>query len=446
MMKTEPQAASSAQYGAGPGDAGPGAVECDSCIGRKHKATNSCLVCLASYCEDHLKPHYQSQAFKKHKLVKACADLQEKICSQHGKLIEVYCRTDRSFICYLCTMKEHKGHETVLAEDERNIKQNELNDKQMKFQQRIQVKQKKVQELKQTRESIQTLYQAAVDDNEEIFTELIRSMEKRCSESLPSLCVSPGCDDSPIFTVNQHFSFDQVKKSVSDLKKRVKKICQEEFKKIPPHVTTVLLSKPEDRDDFLKDFIHLTLDPNTAHHELLLSEENRIETRGSKAQRYSDHPERFDSRPQVLCKESVCGRGYWEVEWSRMGVAISVSYKEISRKGDVDESVFEHNSQSWSLVCFPSSVSFWHNNIKTKLQGSASYIIGVYVDHSAGILSFYNVSDTMRLLHRVHTTFTQPLYPGFSVYKYYSDVRLCDEMLVKAQKINSNGVCTIHFC
>ncbi|KAF7701073.1 hypothetical protein HF521_002238 [Silurus meridionalis] len=182
MMKTEPQAASSAQYGAGPGDAGPGAVECDSCIGRKHKATNSCLVCLASYCEDHLKPHYQSQAFKKHKLVKACADLQEKICSQHGKLIEVYCRTDRSFICYLCTMKEHKGHETVLAEDERNIKQNELNDKQMKFQQRIQVKQKKVQELKQTRESIQTLYQAAVDDNEEIFTELIRSMEKRCSE------------------------------------------------------------------------------------------------------------------------------------------------------------------------------------------------------------------------------------------------------------------------
>ncbi|KAI5626114.1 finTRIM family, member 14, partial [Silurus asotus] len=466
MMNTEPQAASSAHYRTGPGDARPGAVDCDSCIGRKRKATNYCLVCLASYCEDHLKPHYQSQAFKKHKLVEACADLQEKICSQHGKLIEVYCRTDRSFICYFCTMKEHKGHETVPAEDERNKKQNELKDKQMKFQQRIKEKQKKVQELKQTRESIQTRYQAAVDDNEKIFTELIISMKKRRSEvtelirnqekadlnqnqhfreqlkqeisdlhrrvsdleqlshtpdhihflqSFPSLCVSPERDDSPSFTINHHPSFDEVRKSVSNLKKRIKKISQEEFKNIHPHVRTFLLSKPDDRDDFLKDFIHLTLDPNTAHKQLLLSEENRVVRREKAPQRYSDHPKRFDFKPQLLCKESVCGRGYWEVEWSGMRVEISVSYKDIRRKEDGNESMFGRNSQSWSLWCSPSSVSFWHNNIKTVLQGPASYRIGVYVDHSAGTLSFYNVSDTLTLLHRVHTTFTQPLYPGFSV-------------------------------
>ncbi|KAK3520896.1 hypothetical protein QTP86_002425 [Hemibagrus guttatus] len=258
-------------------------VKCDSCIGRKRKAVKSCLVCLASYCEDHLQPHYQSPAFKKHKLVEACAELQEKICSEHDKLMDIYCRTDQSFTCYLCTMDKHKGHDTVAAKAERTEKQNELKQEQMKSQQRIQEKQKKVQELKQTMDTIKTRSQAAVDDSGKIFTELISSMEKKHSEvaelirrqekaelsraerllnqlkkeiadlkrrvteleqlththdhihflqSFPSLCVSPGCDDSPSFTLN--LSFDGVRKSLSDLKKRVDEICEEEFNKIHP--------------------------------------------------------------------------------------------------------------------------------------------------------------------------------------------------------------------
>ncbi|GAA6096349.1 tripartite motif-containing protein 16-like, partial [Tachysurus ichikawai] len=128
----------------------------------------------------------------------------------------------------------------------------------------------------------------------------------------------------------------------------------------------------------------------------------------------------------VLCKESVCGRCYWEVERSGDVVYISVSYKEISRKGGGYECWFGHNSQSWSLRCFSSSVSFWHNKIKTELRGPSSSRIGVYVDHSAGTLSFYSVSDTTRLLHRVHTTFTQPLYAGVCMWGYNSSVRFCD--------------------
>ncbi|KAI5099389.1 tripartite motif-containing protein 16-like isoform X1 [Silurus meridionalis] len=480
MMNTEPQNASSADCGPGPGDAGPGDVECDFCIGRKRKATNSCLVCLASYCEDHLKPHYQSETFKRHKLVEACAGLQEKICCQHGKLIELYCHTDQSFICYLCMMKDHKGHKTVLTEDERNKKQNEIEDKQIQFQERIQEKQKKVKDLKQTVETIKKRSQEAVDDTEKIFTEIISSIEKKRSDvtelirarekaelsraeqplkqleqeiadlqtriseleqlshtpdhfhflqRFPFLCVSPGSGNSPSFTVNQQLSFDGVKTSVLNLKKRVLELCCEEFNKILPHATAIqmmLCSKPQGRDVFLKHSIHLTLDPNRAHHQILLSEENRVATHGKAKQRYSDHPEKFDFKSQVLCKESVCGRGYWEVEWSGVGVEISVSYKDIRRKGDGDESLFGRNSQSWSLLCSPSSVSFWHNNKNTVLPSPVSHRIGVYVDHSAGTLSFYNVSDPMSLLHRVQTTFTQPLYPGFSVCNFYSAVRLCD--------------------
>ncbi|XP_060769622.1 tripartite motif-containing protein 16-like [Neoarius graeffei] len=219
-------------------------------------------------------------------------------------------------------------------------------------------------------------------------------------------------------------------KKTEDLKKRLEEFCEEEFNKIPPHAAAVqIISEPEpqSREEFLKYFCYLTLDPNTAHRFLILSEKNRAVRCSERAQRYSDHPERFDSWLQVLCKESVCGRCYWEVEWSGAAVDISVSYKDISRKGLGNECGFGLNNQSWRLYCCSSSsLSFWHNNIKTDLRVPSASRIGVYVDHSAGTLSFYSVSDTMKLLHRVHTTFTQPLYAGFRVWFSGSTVRLCD--------------------
>ncbi|MCI4395725.1 hypothetical protein PGIGA_G00195230 [Pangasianodon gigas] len=142
--KTEVQAASPAHCYAGSGD-----VECDFCSGRKHKAVKSCLMCLASFCETHLKPHYEVPGLKKHKLIEASGNLQEKICSEHDEVLKIYCRTDQSFICYLCMTDEHKSHDTVSVKAYTTEKQSELKEEQMKSQQRIQEKQKKVQELKQ---------------------------------------------------------------------------------------------------------------------------------------------------------------------------------------------------------------------------------------------------------------------------------------------------------
>ncbi|XP_058628336.1 NACHT, LRR and PYD domains-containing protein 3-like [Onychostoma macrolepis] len=189
----------------------------------------------------------------------------------------------------------------------------------------------------------------------------------------------------------------------------------------------------------------LTLDPDTANKRLILSEENRKVTNVREDQSYSDHPDRFDVC-QVLCRESVCGRCYWEIECSgrNYGVFISVSYKSISRKGRSYECVFGNNDQSWSLDCSPSKYSFRHNDIQTDLPVKPIssrtgvygniYRIGVYVDHGAGTLSFYSVSDTLSLIYTVQTTFTQPLYPGFgfgvrTAYKLspynISSVKLC---------------------
>ncbi|XP_056310608.1 NACHT, LRR and PYD domains-containing protein 3-like [Danio aesculapii] len=163
----------------------------------------------------------------------------------------------------------------------------------------------------------------------------------------------------------------------------------------------------------------LTLDPNTAHTRLILSEENREVKCVLEDQPYPDHPDRFDVYPQVLCRESVCGRCYWETDWSGdHGVCISVSYKSIRRKRRGDECLFGRNAQSWSLFYDSSSFSIRHNNRHTDLPVKPlSRRIGVFVDHSAGTLIFYNIyRDTMSLIHSVQTTFTEPLWPGFGLY------------------------------
>ncbi|KAM9496946.1 E3 ubiquitin/ISG15 ligase TRIM25-like [Clarias gariepinus] len=131
-----------------------GDVECDFCFERKQKAIKSCLMCLASFCETHLKPHYEIPRLKKHQLINASRNLAEKICSEHDKVLEIYCRTDQSFICYACMMDEHKSHDTISTTAYITEKQCELKEEQMKSQKRIQEKQKKVQELKQAVKTI----------------------------------------------------------------------------------------------------------------------------------------------------------------------------------------------------------------------------------------------------------------------------------------------------
>ncbi|XP_038854464.1 E3 ubiquitin/ISG15 ligase TRIM25-like [Salvelinus namaycush] len=475
--------------------AGPGDVACDFCTGtRKQKALMSCLVCLASYCETHLQPHYESPAFKKHKLVKATAQLQEKICSHHDKLLEVYCRTDQQCICYLCTMDEHKGHDTVSAAAERTEKQRQLGMSQQKVQQRFQEREEELKELQQAVESLKRSAQAAVEDSDQIFTELIRSIERRSSEvkeliraqekaqvsqaeglleqlkqeiaelrkrsteleqlshtedhitflqsyqSLSSISVS---SDLPSIVVHPLQYFGDVSKTVSELREKLEDFLKGEWTKISTTVNivdVVLPPEPKTREQLLQceslycevtnslfllilltipleiysnNSCQLTLDPNTANSHLSLSEGNRKVAYTSTVQPYPDHPDRFTNICQVLCREGLSGRCYWEVEWNGSLFHTAVSYKDIGRTEEEDE--FGRNDKSWSLECSRGDY-FSHNNVRTKVSGPQSSRVGMYLDHKAGTLSFYSVSDTMTLLHRVQTAFTQPLYPGFYLY------------------------------
>ncbi|XP_032420946.1 tripartite motif-containing protein 16-like [Xiphophorus hellerii] len=166
------------------------------------------------------------------------------------------------------------------------------------------------------------------------------------------------------------------------------------------------------RAHFLEYACQITLNPDTAFPKLLLTKENRKVTFVSEEQDYPNHPDRFVYTWQVLSQQSLTGRCYLEVERTGKGVMVALAYKGISRAGIFSDCMFGQNGTSWGLDCFKNSCEFRHNKNKTPIPGTWSSRVGVYLDYKAGILAFYSVSKTMALLHRVETTFTEPLYVG----------------------------------
>ncbi|XP_056114768.1 E3 ubiquitin/ISG15 ligase TRIM25-like [Rhinichthys klamathensis goyatoka] len=440
------------------------AVECDVCTTEKNRAVKSCLQCLASFCQTHLQLHYQSPAFMKHKLVQASRDIQENICLSHGKLLEIYCQDDHQCICCLCT-DNHKGHSVVSVDSKWTSKKKELKEIKVSCQKLIQERERGQRELSEAVKLLKSSALESMEDIEKVFTELICSLEKKrseikeqiraqekteidraeelhkhldqeltelrkrqaeidkvlitddqiqCLKSCQSVCVLPSFEDVPI-TQHTHLSFKDI--SVSAFKEVLEDACQQQSARISRDVLNVHVAQspePNTRSDCLQYFCQLHLDPNTARNYLVLSDGNKNILSTNVVQQYPDHPERFDEFPNVLCREGLCGRCYWEVECSGNDCAIAVCYKGIDRKSSVD-SRLGCNKESWRLSRYHQNVYFIHDKAQVPISSVCSSRIGVYLDHRAGTLSFYSVSDTMTLLHRVQTTFTEPLYPAFGV-------------------------------
>ncbi|XP_014829246.1 PREDICTED: tripartite motif-containing protein 16-like, partial [Poecilia mexicana] len=286
----------------------------------------SCLVCLVSYCENHLKHHYDVPGLKKHKLVNPSKNLQQNICSRHDEVMKIFCRTDQQCICYLCLMEEHKNHETVPAAAERDEKQKELQESRQQIHQRIQDQKEDVKLLQQEVEAINVSADKAVEDSEKIFTELIRLLQKRSSEVKQQIRSQQETEVSRVKDVQEkleqeitelkrkdaeleqlshtedhtqfllnypslpalrestHSSsikirpphFEDVTAAVSELRDKLLDILRDTWANISPMVSdvNVLLSEPEQktRDGFLKYSQEITLDINTEHNKLFLSE------------------------------------------------------------------------------------------------------------------------------------------------------------------------------
>lgn len=165
------------------------------------------------------------------------------------------------------------------------------------------------------------------------------------------------------------------------------------------------------------DHCPLTLDVNSAGMSLYISQESRRATYSSYSQTQTAHSDRFTYNYQVLCQEGLSGRCYWEVSGGNCNFSVAASYKDICRSSQ--SSVFGNNNKSWSLEYSSSGYIFRHNNAGVAVSNPLFSKIGVYLDYKAGTLSFYSVSYTMTLLHREHTKFTQPLYPGLGLTPVY---------------------------
>ncbi|KAJ4948304.1 hypothetical protein JOQ06_019840 [Pogonophryne albipinna] len=318
-----------------------GEVVCDFCTTRKQKAEKSCLVCLASYCETHVQTHYDYPALMKHKLVKATGQMREKICAQHDKLLEAFCRTDETSVCVLCMMDEHKHHDIVPAGTERTEKQKQLGTTLHKSQTRIDQRAKKWQDLRQAVESVKHSAQTAMEENERIFSELLLSIERKYNEvkemirshekttltraellldrleeeitllrkkhtdleklshtddhihflqSWQSLSGPSGYEDLNNICAAPNYSFDATKRAIAALKLQVEEVSKTEMRKISG-----------------ADSCQLSLEVNSVHRNLHLSEGNRSATMKSEPKNYPDHPDRFEQWQQL---QYISGQRY----------------------------------------------------------------------------------------------------------------------------------------
>ncbi|XP_073690396.1 uncharacterized protein [Garra rufa] len=232
--------------------AGAGDVPCDVCTGRKYKAVKSCLVCLNSYCQNHLEQHKSWFKGRRHNLIDATGRLHEMICKKHEKILEVFCRIDRKCICALCAMDEHKNHDTVSAAAQRTETKHQLKETQRLFQQKIQQREKDLQQLKEAVESHKRSAQTAVEESERIFTEVIRSIERSRSELIQLIR-----DQEKAAVSQAEGRLERLEQEINDLRRRDTELEQ--------------LSHTQDHIQFLQSFQSFSAPESTDVNDSLFS-------------------------------------------------------------------------------------------------------------------------------------------------------------------------------
>ncbi|XP_034532393.1 tripartite motif-containing protein 16-like [Notolabrus celidotus] len=454
--------------------ASPADISCDFCCGTDpNKATMSCLTCVASYCPAHLEPHYSVPVLKKHQLVSATVPLQKKTCAKHNKLMEVYCRTDKMCICCLCMIEKHHFHHTVSAAAERIEQQKQLTESQKKVQERGKDREKELKELLEALKDFKKSSQTAVETSDKIFGELIWYIQKNCSlakllittqektavaqaeglqlqleeeiaklkkrdaeleqishvednihfiqtfQSLSASCESPDLPSGLV--VRPKHTFKVVTDCMSKLKETIASLLKETKPSITTKVSAVnvlLQPEPKTREEFLRYQLPLRLHPGFFSQNMTLSNGNLRATYCA-AQTNASHSCIIKrNTEQVWGREALTERCYWEVRLHGSTWCVAVSYEDAIGAFSY-HSEFGRDKRSWSLECSSKGCSFKHNDQSKNVSGSVCYSqIGVFLDYLEGTVSFYGICSTLRiLLHRVHTTFTEPLYPciGFKV-------------------------------
>ncbi|XP_049928828.1 zinc finger protein RFP-like isoform X3 [Epinephelus moara] len=428
----------------------PGEVPCDVCTGTKLKALKSCLVCLESYCETHLEPHLTRSGLKRHQLIDPVENLEGRMCLKHDKLLELFCKTDQMCVCMLCTVLDHKTHDVVPLREEYEGKKAELGKTEAEIQQMIQKRRLKIEEIKHSVELSEEDADREIADGVQVFTALKESVERSQAELMDTI------KEKQRKTEKQAEGFiKELEQEISELKKRSTEVEQlsrsedhlhllQSFTSLntaPPskdwtEVSVVLpsyegtvrravsqleetLSKQmkkllaETKMQRVQQYaVDVTLDPDTAHPNLIVS--GKQVTCGDVKKNLPNSPERFDTCPCVLAKQSFSsGRFYYEVqvkgktEWD-----LGVARESINRKGQIK---LRPQNGYWT-ICLRNEneyKAFAYSSVSLSLKSQPEKV-GVFVDYEEGLVSFYDVDAAALIYSFTGCTFTEKLYPYFS--------------------------------
>ncbi|XP_026014237.1 E3 ubiquitin-protein ligase TRIM21-like [Astatotilapia calliptera] len=429
----------------------PGEVPCDVCTGTRLKALKSCLVCQTSYCQTHLEPHLTLKGLKRHQLVDAVENLEGRMCTKHDNLLQLFCKTDQTCVCTLCPVLDHKNHEFVPLREEYEGKKAELEKTEAEIQQMIQKRRLKIQEItklvkmskdaadRQKAEGVQVLtalmesverrlkeLMKEIEDKQEATEKqaegLIKDLEQEISElmersseveqlsrsedhlhllqSFSSLKAAPPSKDWTEVRVHPPSYEGTVGRAVAQLEETVwkpmkKKLLEAELQRVQQHEVDV------------------TLDPDTAHPNLILSDDGKQVYCGDVRKNLPDNPERFSKCVMVLGEQSFSsGRFYFEVQVKgKTDWDLGVATESINRKGEITArpqdgfwTVRLRNGNEYKACASPP--------VRLCLQPGPEKV-GVFVDYEEGLVSFYDVGAAALIYSFTGCSFTHRLHPYF---------------------------------
>ncbi|KAI4800284.1 hypothetical protein KUCAC02_013371 [Chaenocephalus aceratus] len=427
----------------------PGEVPCDVCTGTRLKALKSCLVCLESYCETHLEPHLTRAGLKKHQLIDPVENLESRMCVKHDKLLELFCKTDQVCVCMLCMVSDHKTHDVVPLKEGYEGKKAELGKTEAEIQQMIQKRRLKIQEMNRSVELSKEGADREIADGVQVFTALKESVERSQAELIDTI------KEKQRETEEQAEGFiKELEQEVSELKKRSSEVEQlsrsgdqlhllqsitslnaapptknwTEVRVRPPSyegtvrraVTQLEETLSKQKKKLLEvelkrvqqDEVEVTLDPDTAHPELILSADRKQVKHVDVMKNLPDNPERFDTCPRVLAKQSFSsGRCYYEVQVKgKTGWALGVARESINRKGNITMTPQKGYWIIWLIRNEYTASAGPSVRLSLKSQPQK---VGVFVDYEEGLVSFYDVDAAALIYSFTGCCFTEKLYPHF---------------------------------
>ncbi|XP_037389125.1 nuclear factor 7, brain-like [Pygocentrus nattereri] len=391
-------------------------VLCDYCE-KRSAALKSCLTCMASYCKTHLDPHHRVTVLKKHKLMDPVENLENYICQKHERPLELFCRDDQMCVCQFCTEGNHKTHRTVPIEEESGEMKTQLGKTQAEVQQMIQDRLKKIEDIKQSVELNKKSSEKEKADSVEVFRALLRCIERSHAELLEVM------EEKQKAAERQAEEFiKELEQEITELKRR-----DTEKKNSGLHQDTntrnecllitndvILYSSNTEMKRIQQYAVDVTLDPDSAHPQLILSDDGKQVRDGDKRQNLPDKPKWFDCCVNVLGKEGFSsGRFYYEVQVSgKTNWDLGVTTESSNRKGEIRLSpedgywtVWLRNETEYKALGTPS--------VPLSLK-QAPQKVGVFVDYEEGLVSFYDVESRSHIYSFTGQSFTEKLYPLFS--------------------------------